>query len=136
MKGSKTAAATMFWAGMFFLFCGSASAVTAAPNASVVEGRVLKYSAFVSTLEGISPEMTIYEVVVDVDSSRPSEAGGVSFAKAGEKIRVFSTLDMTSESLGRFIRAEVVFKGDEWGGKYWLRRFELIEKKEGNRHVD
>jgi len=116
---------------LFLLFSQMASSgqiqnVPAAPNDSIITGKVLEYSILNSTLEGMKPEQILYSLRILVMSSQ-SINGKVNFtqSKIGQVIKVYSKEMLSAILFGKTIKANVSFSGDERGGKYWIRNINL-----------
>ena len=119
---------------LVLLFCQLASStqieyVPAAPNHSIITGKVLEYSIFNSTLEGIEPEQILYSLRVLVISFRNTEGkGNFTRSKIGQVIKVCSTEVLSPILFGKVIEANISFSGDKRGGKYWIRSVRVREE--------
>lgn len=134
------------WILMLFLMCavisstllisnnvGSTEGVPVAPNDSMVTGVVLEYAILNSRLVDIEPEQVLHALQIEVLTSE-DVPGMANFTKdkVGEIIRVYSTGWLSPYLFGKTIRANVQFRGDERGGKYWIRNVSLAaEEAEG-----
>jgi len=93
----------------------------------MLEGTVKEYCAGSSELWDIKPEQVIYKLTISVEIVRDSE-GFPNFLKGKEgQLQSFLTKEKISpELLNKRVRAEVEYRGDEKGGRFWIRAIEII----------
>ncbi len=111
------------------LSCNSlADAVPVIPNEAILRGTVMEYCLTLSTLSGISPEQVLYRVVISVEEVEDVK-GYPNFLKGKEGQNLtFSTKEKISmELFGKRIKAEVEYKGDERGGRFWIKDIGIIK---------
>ncbi len=106
--------------------CRPSFGVSVIPNESLITSTVLEYSIVNSKLEKIEPEQTLYRLFVEVTESKAVE-DKVNIAKkdVGKTIKLFSKEKLSPCLFGKEIEVSVAYRGDERGGRYWIRRIEL-----------
>ncbi len=114
----------MFW------FCGPYSvvnAVPAAPNAATLEGIVKEYCTSSSDLWDIRPVQVIYRLTIFVEDTG-GRGDSPNFLRGKEKqmLLFFTKEEISSELLNKRIKAEVEYRGDEKGGRFWIRNIQII----------
>lgn len=114
---------------LFLLFAaGNVTAVTVIPNCNMITGVVLEYGIVSSRLLGIKPDQTFYKLTIHLESSEdivgmPNLLKG----KEGDDITFYTKERLSSDIFGKKVRAEVSYRGDERGGRWWIRRIEILE---------
>jgi hypothetical protein len=108
-------------------------AVPVIPNEGIIEGRVLEYCITLSSIVDIKPDQTFYILKISVTASEDIE-GKVNLTKekVGKKIETFSKEKPAENLFNQRIRANVVYQGDERGGKYWIKNINILTEKEEN----
>ncbi len=108
------------------IIISSCASVPVAPNEAVVEGEVSEYSIVSSRLVGIKPEQTLYRIKIRLFKTK-----GTGFAynrlkdKIGRDIPFYSKRPLSPELFGRMVRVRVSYRGDERGGKFWIKNITL-----------
>ena len=114
-----------------FLFspCPTSSGVPVIPNKAAIEGIVMEYCITSSGLLEINPEQPLYKLTISMEAIKDVE-GFPNFLKGKEgQILVFFTKERTSpEFFGKRIKAHSEYRGDETGGRFWIRDLEIIKK--------
>ncbi len=97
-------------------------AVTVIPNASIVTGKVLGYSILSSSILDIKPVMPIYRLEVLVETSEEVK-GMRNFTrdKVENLLSFYSKEKLSTELFSKVISVRVTYRGDEKGGKFWIR---------------
>jgi hypothetical protein len=114
---------------MVFLLV-AASSVTGGmviPNDAWITGMILEYGIVSSRLLGIQPDQTLYKLTIHLESSEdivgmPNLLRG----KEGEDITFYTKEKLPSDIFGKKVRAEVSYRGDERGGRWWIRRIDIL----------
>ena len=119
---------------LFVLFLGltgvNAFAVPAAPNESVVKGTVVEYSiTSPATRSGRQATAGLYKIVVTVESTEdiPDTLNFLT-DKKGQDIEFWSKQRLDPALFGKNIKATVEYRGDERGGKFWIRTIETMKQ--------
>lgn len=107
---------------------GNVTAVTVIPNSSLITGVVLEYGIVSSRLLGMQPDQTLYKLTIHLESSEdivgmPNLLRG----KEGEDITFYTKEKLSSDIFGKKVRAEVSYRGDERGGRWWVRSIKILE---------
>lgn len=103
---------------------GKQSPVSVIPNASLVTGRVMKFSIWDPALLSPKSSGTFYSLVLDVCASQKlGEAA--SLVKPGDRIEVFSRGPLSPDLFGQTIQGTVRVRGDEHGQRFWIRGIEV-----------
>ena len=107
---------------------GPRAGAPAIPNETRFEGAVLEECAGSSGLYDISPEQTIYRLRVRVESYK-EEAQAPNFLRGriGEAVLFFTKEKPREELLGKRIRAVAEYRGDERGGKFWIKNIKIFQ---------
>jgi len=97
------------------------------PNEAIIRGTVREYCLTSSTLSGISPEQVLYRMVISVEEVEDVK-GYPNFLKGkeGQSLSFFTKEKISMELFGKHIKAEVEYKGDERGGKFWIKHIEVM----------
>jgi hypothetical protein len=116
-----------------FSYSQTLQAVPVIPNEGIIEGRVLEYCITLSSIVDIKPDQTFYILKISVTASEDIE-GKVNLTKekVGKKIETFSKEKPAENLFNQRIRANVVYQGDERGGKYWIKNINILTEKEEN----
>ena len=106
-------------------------AVPVIPNESIVTGEVLGYSILSSSILDIRPVMPIYRLKVLVKTSEEVK-GMRNFTsdKVGKLLSVYSKEKLSAELFNKVIKSHVTYRGDERGGKFWIREIEVLKAKQ------
>jgi hypothetical protein len=97
------------------------------PNESVIEGVVVEYAIVSSRLTGVKPEQTLYRLTISMTSSHPVDnEANLLVDKVGKDVLFYSREELPPELFGKKIRAKARYKGDERGGRYWIRDVESV----------
>jgi len=104
------------------------SRVSAAPNMSIVTGRVLGYCITSSMLLKVKPAVTMYGLKLLIESSE-GVGGKGSFTKnrIGEVIQVYTRESLDKTLFGKNIKGRVTYAGDERGGRFSIEDIEILE---------
>ncbi|MEE8380308.1 MAG: hypothetical protein V3R78_00330 [Thermodesulfobacteriota bacterium] len=100
----------------------SPRSVPVIPNESIVTGKVLAYSVLSSSILDIQPVMTVYRLQILV--GRSEEVKGMrNFTKdkVNKLLSVYSKKELSAELFSKVISVRVTYRGDEKGGKFWIR---------------
>jgi hypothetical protein len=110
-----------------FMTADKSCAVPAIPNESVVIGVVKEYAIVSSILMNIQPEQTIYRMTIHIESSQGLD-NSPNFLKdkEGKDVQLFSKERISPELFGKRLKAKVTYQGDERGGLFWIKSFEII----------
>ncbi|WP_457600498.1 hypothetical protein [Hydrogenivirga sp.] len=105
----------LFTALFFLSFVTFVRAVPALSPEEELSGEVVGYSVLRARLMGMSPpNMVVYEI--SIQSHRK-----LRFSDS-YVVRVLSKRPVPSWVFGKTLRVKVLYRGDERGGAYWLRR--------------
>jgi hypothetical protein len=101
------------------------------PNASIVTGKVLGYSILSSSRLDIKPVMPIYKLEVLVETSEELK-GMRNFTRdrVQNLLSFYSKEKLSTELFSKVIKAHVTYRGDERGGKFWIREIEVLKAKQ------
>jgi uncharacterized protein YkuJ len=106
-------------------------AVPVIPNASIVTGKVLGYSILSSSILDIKPVMPIYRLEVLVETSdEVKEMRNFTRDKVENLLLFYSKEKLSAELFSKVIKAHVTYRGDERGGKFWIREIEVLKAKQ------
>ena len=114
---------------VFLLFAaGGVTGGTVIPNGALITGVTLEYGIVSSRLLGMQPDQTLYKLTIHLESSEdivgmPNLLRG----KEGEDITFYTKEKLSSDIFGKNIRAEVSYRGDEHGGRWWVRSINILE---------
>lgn len=115
---------------LFFLLfaAGSVTGGTVIPNGALITGVILEYGIVSSRLLGIQPDQTLYKLTIHLESSEdivgmPNLLRG----KEGEDITFYTKERLSSDIFGKKVRAEVSYRGDERGGRWWMKGIKILE---------
>jgi hypothetical protein len=113
---------------IFSLLPGNVAAVTVVPNSALMTGVISEYGIVSSRLLGMEPDQTLYKLTICLESSEdivgmPNLLKG----KEGEDITLYTKEKLSPDIFGKKIRAEVTYRGDERGGRWWLRSIKTLE---------
>jgi hypothetical protein len=114
---------------VFLLFVvGRVSGGTVIPNGALITGVILEYEIVSSRLLGMQPDQTLYKLTIHLESSEdivgmPNLLRG----KEGEDIAFYTKEKLSSGIFGKKVRAEVLYRGDERGGRWWGRSIRILE---------
>jgi len=124
MRKTKTA---LFLA--FLIFASShVAAVTVIPNGALITGVISEYGMVSSRLLGIQPDQTIYKVTIHLESSEDIDGmPNLLRGKEREDITFYTKERLSPDIFGKKVRAEVSYRGDERGGRWWVRSIKIIE---------
>ena len=102
-------------------------AVPAAPNGALMKGTVVEYSITSSAARsGKQPGAGLYKIVVTVESTEDiPDVSNFLADKKGQDIECWSKERLDPSLFQKKIRATVEYRGDERGGKFWIRNIEL-----------
>lgn len=114
----------------FFLPLYSLSyGVPAIPNRAILEGTVKEYCAGSSQLWNIEPEQVIFKLTVLVQGVHDSEVvPNFLKDKEGQMLAFFTKETILPELLYKRIKAEVEYRGDEKGGRFWIRNIQVLQE--------
>ena len=114
---------------VFLLFAaGSVTGGTVIPNGALITGVTLEYGIVSSRLLGIQPDQTIYKVTIRLESSEDIDGlPNLLRGKEGEDITFYTKERLSPDIFGKKVRAEVSYRGDERGGRWWVRSIKIIE---------
>ncbi len=110
------------------LGCANALAVPAVPNEAAAKGTVVEYCISASMgRSGESPGPGLYKIVVKVESVE-DRGGAPNFLreKEGQEISFWSKFRLDPGLFGKKVKAIVEYRGDERGGKFWIRELEIL----------
>lgn len=102
--------------------------VPAAPNATELTGKILCVQEVQASALSIKPDQPLYLIVVQVTNAQT--VTGLADRLAGSEgsvILVFSTTEVSTQITGQTLRARVTYRGDEYGGAYWVEENLRIE---------
>jgi hypothetical protein len=105
-----------------------AHAVPAVPNEAVARGTVVESG--VSSPTGPSApgrDLALYKIVMKVDAVE-DRGDAPNFLKGKEgRVMTFWSMGRPAPGLvGKKVKAIVEYRGDERGGKFWIRKIEII----------
>jgi len=103
------------------LFLTTAVAVEPPPKTEKVEGCVVEYAVLSSKLLNIKPDMPLYRITLYV-KGKDSPA----FSR-GSLVYILSKGSVPPWIFGRFIKAEIVYRGSKERGNYWLGGISVIK---------
>jgi len=114
---------------VFLLFAaGSVTGGTVIPNGTLITGVILEYGIVSSRLLGIQPDQTIYKVTIHLESSEDIDGmPNLLRGKEREDITFYTKERLSPDIFGKKVRAEVSYRGDERGGRWWVRSIKIIE---------
>jgi hypothetical protein len=114
---------------VFLLFAaGSVTGGTVIPNGTLITGVILEYGIVSSRLLGIQPDQTIYKVTIRLESSEDIDGlPNLLRGKEGEDITFYTKEKLSSDIFNKKVRAEVLYRGDERGGRWWVRSINILE---------
>jgi hypothetical protein len=114
---------------VFLLFVASGvTGGTVIPNDALITGVILEYGIVSSRLLGIQPDQTLYKLTIHLESSEdivgmPNLLKG----KEGEDITFYTKEKLSSDIFGKKVKAEVSYRGDEHGGRWWTKSIKILE---------
>jgi hypothetical protein len=115
-------------AAFLLLAAGSVTGGTVIPNSALITGMILEYAIVSSRLLGIQPDQTLYKLTIHLDSSENvSGMSNLLRGKEGEDITFYTKEKVSSDIYGKKVRAEVSYRGDERGGRWWVRSIKILE---------
>lgn len=96
-------------------------AAPAAPNQTAVTGIMhCVWQVQASTL-GIQPEMPLYIAEIEIVEAKEVDGFMNQLARSqGQTINIFSKSPIPADASGHTIEVNVMFGGDERGGRYWV----------------
>ena len=98
------------------------------PNGTLITGVILEYGILSSRLLGIQPDQTIYKVTICLESSEDIDGmPNLLRGKEREDITFYTKERLSPDIFGKKVRAEVSYRGDERGGRWWVRSIKIIE---------
>ena len=104
-------------------------AVPVAPNTAILEGTVKEYCAGSSDLWDIRPVQIIYKVTVVVEGiGKSGDSPSFLRGKENQMLSFFTKENISPELLNKRIKAEVEFRGDEKGGRFWIRNIQILQE--------
>jgi hypothetical protein len=114
---------------IFVLFASSkAIAVTAVPNEATATGTVIEYCITSAGRPEAGPGPGLYKIVVKVETAEDrGDAPNFLKGKEGQKIPFWSKMRLDPELFGKKVKAIVEYRGDERGGKFWIREIEILK---------
>jgi hypothetical protein len=114
---------------VFLLFVvGRVSGGTVIPNGALITGVILEYGIVSSRLLGMQPDQTLYKLTIHLESS--GDIGGMPNllrGKEGEDITFYTKEKLSSDIFGKKVKAEVSYRGDEHGGRWWTKSIRILE---------
>ena len=115
---------------VFLINTHALNAVPVIPNESIIEGHVLGYCVISASLLKIKPNQTLYGLRIMVTTTENVE-GKPNFTKdeVGKIVEIYSKEKIGPNIFNLYIRARVVFRGDERGGLYWTEEVKIIQNK-------
>ncbi len=102
------------------LFTLPANAGPAAPNETIVKGRVVEYGVISSGLLGIKPETPLYKLVVSLEKAEGTRGPNFLKDKEGKTVALYSKERLSSGLFGKRLKITVTYRGDERGGLFWI----------------
>jgi len=113
---------------IFLLFAVSVTAVTVVPNSALITGVILEYGIVSSRLLGIQPDQMLYKLTIHIESSEDIVGmANLLKGKEGEDISFYTKEKLSFDIFDKRVRAEVTYRGDERGGRWWLRSIKILE---------
>ena len=92
---------------ILYLTIGMVVGVSVAPNEALITGEVMEYTLLNSTLIGMKPKQTVYQLTIKIFSSKTLE-GKLNFAQ-GENLKVYSKKELSPDLFGKFIKGKVTY---------------------------
>lgn len=101
------------------------------PNASHITATILSYSLWLpgslrTALPPVPPDQTLYSLRVEIQTAAPESAELDSLAQPGSIVEVFSCAPLTSEPIGKQLRATLTLTGDTRGIRWWVSNIRMI----------
>jgi hypothetical protein len=110
------------------LASSEAIAVPAVPNEAAAKGTVIEYCISSTGRSDARPGPGLYKIIVKVEAVEDSgDAPNFLKGKEGQEILFWSKARLAPELFGKKIKAIVEYRGDERGGKFWIRTVEIIK---------
>jgi len=129
MGGMKRIITLTVFSMVFLLFVvGRVSGGTVIPNGALITGVILEYGIVSSRLLGMQPDQTLYKLTIHLESS--GDIGGMPNllrGKEGEDITFYTKEKLSSDIFGKKVKAEVSYRGDEHGGRWWTKSIRILE---------
>jgi hypothetical protein len=105
-----------------------AIAVTAVPNEAVAKGTVIEYCISSAGRPEARLGSGLYRIVVKVETVEDrGDAPNFLKGKEGQEISFWSKARLDPELFGKKVKAIVEYRGDERGGKFWVRSVGIIQ---------
>ena len=114
---------------IFLLFAvDNVTGGTVIPNGTFITGVTLEYGIVSSCLLGIQPDQTLYKLTIHLESSEDIVGmPNLLMGKEGEDITFYTKERLSPDIFGKKVRAEVTYRGDERGGRWWVRSVKILE---------
>jgi hypothetical protein len=114
---------------IFLLFvAGNVTGGTVIPNSAFVTGIILEYGMVSSCLLGIQPDQTLYKLTIHLESSEDIDGmPNLLRGKEKENLTFYTKEKLSSDIFGKKVRAEVSYRGDERGGRWWMKSIKIFE---------
>jgi len=127
MAGMRNRKAVLSAAFLLFV-ASSVTGGTVIPNDALITGMILEYAIVSSRLLGIQPDQILYKLTIHLESSEDI-VGMVNLLKGkeGEDITFYTKEKLSSDIFGKKVEAEVSYRGDEHGGRWWMRSIKILE---------
>jgi hypothetical protein len=94
----------------------------------LITGVILEYGIVSSRILGMQPDQTLYKLTIHLESS--GDIAGMPNllkGKGGEDITFYTKEKLSSDIFGKKVKAEVSYRGDEHGGRWWTRSIIILE---------
>ena len=119
---------TVFSMVLLLFVVGRVTGGPVIPNDALITGMILEYGIASSRLLGIQPDQTLYKLTIHLESSEnivgmPNLLRG----KEGEDITFYTKEKLSSDIFGKKVKAEVSYRGDEYGGRWWMKSIGILE---------
>ncbi len=113
---------------IFSVMDALAGGVAAVPNKAGLRGTVLGYCVISSSLEGIRPEQALYKLTISIEETEDiKNYPNFLRDKEGQSITFYSKEKQPLELYGRKIKAIIEYKGDEKGGRFWIKQIKIAD---------
>lgn len=129
MKGMRRIVPLTVFSVVFLLFVvGRVTGGPVIPNGALITGVILEYRIVSSRLLGIQPDQTLYKLTIHLESSEDiAGMPNLLKGKEGEDITFYTKEKFPSDIFGKKVKAEVSYRGDEHGGRWWTRSIKILE---------
>ncbi len=117
-----------FVSALLYTGCVTAFAVPAVPNEAVAIGTVIECRTSPQGRSGEGPAPGLYQIVVKVEKVKDrDDLPNFLKGKTGQELTFWSFNRPDPGICGKKVKAVVEYRGDERGGRFWLKRLKIMQ---------